>query len=379
MVLGFSEDFTSEVVLDSQLRATPDSGLFVNSGVDPSITLQNLLDHLPKVSFTFSAWSNSTAYGVFLDSRDKKDIVVQSNKIFESIKSGTDHDPEEVDSEYWVETNIESLRLKIFLRTVMDRVNSDLGLTRRLVNNQYIYDSGARTFTKTLPNDYSAIVIEPKGSDYVDFRINEMCFRKSGSTPVNMYVVNEGNLVGTYTLTPDEGRNTFTATNIVLSGKGRFYLVIDSTDVVSSNASIDPFKFKGFTVYMASGTGVSAQAATYERHTSSNGMGINITAYLNPTKFIDNTVSEMAPFIRATFEYMAFRAFLSNPNQRSNRSERMIPEEGVLLAELKSFDGDTVVRRYSNHKKQAMKLVDRAFDNDISEKRSGIDVTVGSV
>lgn len=378
MVLGFSEDFTSDVALDTQLKAAPDSGLFVNTGVHPSITLQNLLDHLPKVSFTFAAWSNSTDYGVFLTSRDRKDIVTKNSKIFESIQASTNEDPETADSEYWIETNIESLRLKLFFQKVLDRVYSDLGLTRRLINNQYIYDN-AKGETKTLPEDYSAIVIEPKGSDYVDFKISEMCLRKSGSTPVNVYVVNEGSLKQTIAIAPDEGRNTFRATNITLSGKGRFYLAIDSTDVISSNVSVDPFKYKGFVVYTAYGTGASAEAATYSKHTTSIGLGINITAYLNPTKFIENTITDLAPFIRATFEYMAFDTFLANPNQKSNRSQRSIPEEGVLMAELKSFEGDTVVRRYHNHKKAAMKLVKRTVDNEISEKSGGLTIEVGSV
>lgn len=382
MVLGFSEDFTSDIVLDSQLRAYPDSGLFINTGVHNAVTLQNLLDYLPKTEFTFSDYDNTASYGVFLTSRDKANIVTKNSKVFECILANdgdAPQDPEEANSIYWVETNIESLRLKLFFQSVLDRVYSDLGLTRRLVNNQYIYDSGSESFARTLPNDYSAIVLEPKGSDYVDFRINEMCLRKSGTTPVNVYVVNEGNLLDTITLAPDNGRNTFRATNIVLSGKGRFYLAIDSTEVISSNVSVDSFKYKGFVVYTSSGIGATPATAVYDKATVSIGLGINVTAYLNPTKFIDNTIAELAPFIRSTFEYMAFNMFLSNPNHKSNRSQRGIPEEGVLLAELKSFDGDTVVRRYHNHKKQAMKLVERVFDTELSDKKDGLSIKVGSI
>lgn len=376
MVLGFSEDFTSEVVLDSQLRQVPDSGLYYNSGLHPSITVQNLLAHLPKVPFTFLPWNAATEYDVFFDTLNKSNIVTHDSKVYECIQKGTNQNPSTANSQYWVGTNIESLRIKVFIKSVMNRVNSDLGLTRRLVNNQYIYDSGEGQ-TRTPPNDYAAIVLEPKGSDYVDFRINEVSLRKAGTTPVNMYVINEGLLKETIQLTPDEGRNTFSAQNIVLSGKGRFYLAIDSTDVIASHATIDPFKFKGFVAYLASGIGAAPETADYSEHTYSIGLGINISAYLNPLKFIDNTITEMAPFIRATFEYMAFETFLANPNIKSNREERGIPDQAILMAELKSFDGDTVVRRYVNQKKQAMKLVSRVFDNELSEKRKGLSVKVG--
>jgi len=379
MDIGFSEDFTSDVILDAQLMAVPDSGLYVNTGVDPSITINNLLEHLPKLGSSFSAWSSGSTYGKFSTTRNRNDIVVVSSLIYESIgPSNTGNDPGAENSAFWVETNMESLRLKTFLQKVKDRVYSDLGLTRRLVNNQYLYDNGIG-YAKTLTNDYSAWVLEPKGSDYVKFRINELCLRKSGSTPVNVYVVNEGSLLETITLAPDDGRNTFRAVNIDLIGKGRFYLVIDNTDIISSNATVDPHKFKGFVAYMATGTGDAPETATYNYHTESNGLGMNITAYLDPNKFIDNNIIEMAPFVKAAFEYMTFQMFLSNPNQRSNRTERGIPEENMLISELKRYDGDTVVRRYKHEKDRAMKLVERVYDTELSEKDGKLNVKIGSI
>ena len=143
MILGISEDFSlkESIVLDSQLKGVPSSGLFLNAGVHPSITVGNLLHFLPKIVFNFTAWDGSTSYGVFLTSRNRGDIVTKNSKVWESIKAGDNHDPEEVDSIYWVETNIESLRLKIFIESVKDKVFADLSLTKRLVTNQYIYEN----------------------------------------------------------------------------------------------------------------------------------------------------------------------------------------------------------------------------------------------
>lgn len=379
MELGFSEDFTSVVELDSQLRAVPDSGMYLNSGVDPSITLNNLLEHLPKLSLEFSDWESDKTYGIFLSTRNRSDVVTHLSKVYQSIKTpNLNQDPTANGSEYWVETNIESLRLKIFIESVKDRVFSDLGLTRRLVNNQYIYDNGVG-YGKSLSGDYSAWVLEPKGSDYVRFRINELCLRKQGTTPVDVYVINEGNLLDTISIAPDNGKNTFRKVGMNLEGNGRFYLAIDKQDVITSNATIDPHKFKGFVAYMATGLGDAPQSAEYNFHTESNGLGMNITAYLDPNKFIENNIAEMAPFIRATFEYMVFQMYLSNPNQRSNRTERGIPEENMLLNELKRFDADTVVRRYFNEKKRAIKLVDRVYDTELSEKDGKLMVKIGSI
>ena len=124
MILGISEDFTSKVVLDSQLKSIPSSGLYLNSGVHSSITLDNLLSFLPKLNFTFSAYDNQKTYGVFLDSMNREDIVQHDGKVYQSIQSSSSADAKTPgdDTAYWLETNIESLRLKIFIEKVKQRV-----------------------------------------------------------------------------------------------------------------------------------------------------------------------------------------------------------------------------------------------------------------
>lgn len=377
MVLGIAEDFSlkESIILDTNLKATPSSGLFVNTGVHPSVSLGNLFDFLPKLGFTFTAWNSGTTYGVFLTSKNRGDIVTKNNIVYQSIQAGTNQDPA-TETAYWLETNIESLRLKIFLESVKDKVFSDLSLTKRLVNNQYIYENGDTV--KTLPEDYAAWVLEPKGSDYVSFRINEISLQKDGTTPVTMTVVNQKAVVTTVQLTPDNGKVSFQDHPITLVGKGPFYLVIDSTDVYVRQGSVDPLKYNGFVVYTATGTGVAPESATYSNQTLGNGLGLNVTAYLDATKYIENNLSELGAYIKATFEFMVFQVFQSNPNNRSNRSERIQMSDEVLLAELKRFDGDTVVSRYYREKKRAIKSLERTFDTQLSDN-SKLEIKVSSV
>lgn len=377
MILGISEDFSSSVELDSQLKAIPSSGLYVNSGVHPSITIDNLLDFLPKTEFTFGAWNSSTAYSVFLTSRNRSNIVTKNSKIFECIQANTNQDPEST-SGYWVETNIESLRIKMFLEEVKDKVKNDLSLTNRLINSQMIYDSGDDKTNQTLPNDYVAWVIEPKGSDYVSIRVNQMSLEKDGTTPVNVYVISQGELLDTITLTPNNGRITFRDTDISFSGKGELMLAIDSTTAYVGNATIDPLKFDSFVAYTAIGTGDAPETATYSYGTFGNGMGINISTYLNPTLYIEKNFVNLAPYIRATFEYMTFTVFQSNPNNRSNRAQRIQMEDKILMAELKSMETDTVLRRYYNEKKKAIKALEKTFDTQLND-HDGIYVKTSSV
>ncbi len=376
MVLGISEDFSSEVTLDTELKELPSSGLFLNSGVHPSITVDNLLNFLPNPIFTFADWSAETDYDVFLIDRDKKNVVSKGTVIYQSIKSPNLNQDPETETDYWLATNLESLKLKIFNESVKDKVYSDLSLTKRLVNNAYLYEVGETV--KELPNDYCGWVIEPKGSDYVTIRINEMFIQKDGTTPVDVYVINQNELIETIQLTPDEGRATFSNTNIVFSGKGQFKLIIDSTDVYVGNGYVDPLKYDGFTAYTTIGTGDSPESASYTYHTSGNGIGLNITAFLSATNYIDNNLSELGNYIRATFEYMVFQLFLHNSSNRSNRVQRIQMDDQILMNELKNIEVDTVVSRYYKEMKRAITAMQKTFDTQLND-HDGIQVEISSI
>lgn len=376
MVIGIKEDFTSSASLDSELRSIPTSGLYVNNGVHPSITLENLLAFLPNIEFTFEQWENDVAYEVYATSKNRKDIVLQGTKIYQSIKAGTNKDPEAEDSEYWLETNIESLRIKSFIDSVKDRMLGDLNLNKRLVNNQYIYEVGKTE--RTLPNDYAAWVFEPKGSDYMTIRINEISLQKSGTTPVDVYVINQGKLIDTLSVTPTNGTLGFSDLGYVFTGKGAFYLAIDSTEVLTDNLQVDPLKYDGFVAYTATGTGEAPESAVYSYSTNGNGLGFNISAYLDASKYIENNLSEFGNFFKATVEYMVFEYFLSNPNNRSNRNTAIQMDDAVLMAELKNVQANTVARRYEKEKGKALGLIEKTFDTHLSEG-SGIEISVGSL
>jgi hypothetical protein len=350
--------------------------LYINSGVHPSITNENILEFLPKTVITFIEWSDATTYAVFTETRNKKDIVTSGGKIYQSIKVGINQNPTAEDSEYWLETNMASLRLKNFIEKVKDRGHTDLSLNKRLINNQYLYDNG--DVATTLLNNYAGWVIEPKGSDYVSFRINQVSIQKNGTTPINLYVINQNTLVKTITIAPNNGELNFVNTDIVLSGKGVFKLVIDSTDVFVGDKNIDPKRFDGFVAYTTNGTGDAPETSKYTYSTYGNGIGLNITAYLDSKVYIDNNLSNFASFVRATFEYMAFQLFMHNSSNASNRVTRIQMADNILMAELKETKADTVVSRYLNEKSMAIKMLEKTFDTQL-KGQGGLTVEIGSL
>lgn len=378
MILGIAEDFTSEksAILDAELKAVPDSGLYANSGVHPSITLDNLLAFLPFIDNTFTAWNVGTTYGVFTESRNRRDIVVLNDVIYQSIAASTGQSPDEANSQFWIATNLESLRLKEFLKKVEDRVLMELNLTHRLINNQYVYEEGIHTLN--LPENYSGWAFEPKGSDYAVIRINQIALTKAGTTPVNMFIVNQGEVVDTFTVTPDNGKNTFVAVNKKLTGFGPVYVVMESTDVLVDDNYVDPLKYDGALIYPVIGIGSTPETADYRPIYNGNGLGFNFSVYLDSTTYVLNNLQDLGNFVRATLEYMAFQTFFHNPNNRSNRQESIQMRDDVLMAELKDLRADTVITRFYRERKKALKQIEKTLDTQLSQG-DGLDITTGSV
>lgn len=379
MILGIAEDGTSDVALDAQLTAVPDSGLYLNTGGPPSITLSNLLDFLPNLSVTITAFSAGTTYTKYETSRKRTDLVTDGGITYESlVDSNTGNTPASSPTQ-WLVTNLDSLRIKNFIFSVKEKVYADLRLSRRLINNQYLYEIGDTTVT--LPNDFAAWVFEPKGSDYVRFTLNQVSLQKAGTTPVNLYVVNQGVLVTTLTATPANGIVQFNTLDYSFSGFGKWIFAIDSTDVVTSSGGIDPQKYDGFLAYTASGIGATPEGAAYTFGTTSNGLGFNVTTRLDSSTYIDNNVNDLATYVRATFTYMVFQMFLHNANNRSNRAERIQMADQLLIAELKEANPtvESVVGIYKREKEAAKTKIEKTFDTQLFEDDDLLEIRVTSI
>lgn len=362
MIVGITEDMSIDVVLDSELT-TSESGLFLNSGVHPSVTVNNLLSFLPFKDVTLSDWNDTSEYGVYSISRKKADLVKKDGKIWQSIKSGNVNKTPADNADYWLETNFDSLKLKNHIYKVMDRVYGDLKLTRQLINSQLIYEVGKST--TQLPGDYSAWVFEPKGSDYVAIRLNQVSFQKAGTTPVNLYVINQGVLIETLEITPSNGIVDFKNLNYTFRGKGQWIFAIDSTDVITGNGYVDPLKYDGFVCYTATGNGASPETATYSYGEQSNGICFNVSCYLDSQVYIDNNMVDLANFVKATFELMSLEVFLHNPENRNNRDESIQLDKDSLIAETKSLEMNTVAKRYTTELKVAKNVIAKTFDTQL--------------
>lgn len=370
MILTFADDFTSNVNLDSELMGISESGLFWNRGT--IVTVQNLLTFLPKLSITIAAYNAGTTYNKFSVTRNKTDIVTHDSKIWQSISTGHSGQTPADGSAYWLETNEDSIRIKAFLFSVDDNVLSALSLNRKLIENQYIYNVNSYQQLVTLSDDYAGWAYEPKGSDYVKIRINQISLQANTTDQQNLYVINQGQLITTLTLNPNNGILSFEDVDYTFSGKGRFLFIIDSQEVLSDRAYNDPLKYKGFVCYPVYGTGSTPQSANYNNSNLGNGLNFNVSCYLDSSIYIENNKVDLAKFYQAQFEYDYAKMRVNNPHGRFNQQERMQKSDfnlDLAIAEVMDLKAATVAKNYYYQKRQAIDSINNTFDKFLHKKK----------
>lgn len=378
MVLGIIEDFSTDVSLDTELTQIPTNGIYLNSGVSPLITVNNLLSFLPFNDLTLTAWDDATTYSVYSTTRKKTDLVTYESKVYQSIKATNLNKQPDENADYWLETNFDSLKIKMFLQRVQDRVYRELNLSKRLIENQYIYEVGVNEVT--LPNNYSAWVFEPKGTDYVTITLNQIAFQKNGVTPVDLYVINQGVLIDTLEITPNNGVLEFKDLNYSFSGKGQWLFAIDSTEVLTNSGVVSPLKYNGFVCYTATGIGESPQGANYSYGQSANGLGFNISVSLNSQAYIDNNISSLANFVRATFELMSLEMMFYNSETRSNRDSKNIQlNKQEIGFEIRSLETNTVAKRFKEELNMAKRAIAKTFDTQLFVDSSDLEIEMDSI
>lgn len=370
MILTFAEDFTSQVNLDSELLGTPESGLFWNRGVHPTLTVDNLLTLLPIKDLTFAAYVAETTYSKFNTSRKKSDIVTVGGITYQSLTADNTGNTPASSSASWLVTTIDSLRIKAFIWSVEDNALSALSLNRKLIENQYIYNIDNDKTLQTIGEDFFGWVFEPKGSDYVTIRINQIAFQANTDQAQNLYVINQGRLIDTIVLTPVNGVLEFEQIGYKFSGKGRFIFVTESQEVQASGAYNDPLRYDGFICYPVTGVGATAEDAEYDYSSSSNGLNFNISCYLDSSIYIDNNKVDLAKMYQTQFEYDFIRMLVHNSNNRFDIEERTMRSNPELIA-AESLDtrSATVALKYKNEVKRTVEVINKTFDKFLRKKQ----------
>jgi hypothetical protein len=377
MDITFAQEFSSKTVLDKQLMSTPASELYWNRGVHPLITINNLLEFLPDDDFTFEDWLEATTYEDFETSRNAGNVVNFGGNIYLSIKGTNLNNPPDAEgSLYWLLTNIESLKIRVWLWTVYDQLSNELNLTRQLIENQFIYNVGDTS--QMLSNDWSGWVFEAKNSDYVKIRINEMSLQAMTTDPVDLFVINQGRLIDTIVLNPNNGLLEFEPVNYTISGKGKVYFIFASQEVLSNNAYNTPLKYDSFTCTPVNGVGADKLTAEYSSNNIGNGLNFNVSVRLDSSKYLINNKIDLANALQYQGAMEFLKMAVHNSNSVSGRSQRKIMNTELLKVELYDMSTESIVRQYTRVKNKSIDAINKTFDRFL-QKKTGIRVKRGSV
>lgn len=374
-MLGFIEDFSCDIILDGELQLNANTGIVLNSGVDTSITLDNLLNFLPFPKINLEVYDNGKVYNNYSTSKNKSDLVSYDGNIYQCKVNNTSG-VLPTDEDYWLKTNEESLILKSFIDRVKEKILTDLRLTKGLVESQYLYEVGEHEIE--LPGDYSAWIFEPKGSDYVTITLNEVCLQALTNDVVNLYVINQGQLIDTLELHPQNGVLSFEKLNYSFSGKGKWIFAIESQKVLTNNGYLDAHKYFGFTCYTATGIGDSLETAEWNRQSFGNGLGFNISVIKDSKNYVENNLLNLSGLIKAAFELMSLQVFLKNSNNRSNRVQQIQFNKELLMIETKEMNANTSAKRYYDELQNAKKIIQRTFDTQLIDE-NGLEVEIDSI
>lgn len=363
--LTFAEDYSTNVSLDSTLKGVPDSDLYWNQGAHPLITIDNIKSILPIFKTIATDWRVSITYGRYTDSFELSNIVMQNGIMFQSLVVGNVGNSPIDNPTEWLQTNLDSLRFKSLINSAKQNLIASTKLNRKLIESQDIYH--VSTNTLELTNDFSGWAFEPKGSDYVNIRLNQISFQANTTTPQNLYVINQGQLITTLTLNPNNGLLSFEDIGYTMRGKGTFYFLVDSQSVKSDSSYNDPLKYKGFVCYPVTGIGSTPEGSKINRTSSGNGLGFNVSAYLDSSQYITNNIVDFAKAWQLQFAYDVTRLFLYNPSARSNKNERIMDAN---LLQVESLDGnlDTVSKAYRAELKVVKEAINRTFDRFLTSK-----------
>jgi hypothetical protein len=356
MNLTFIQDYSTDI-----------TGEYWNQGVHPLINIANLLAFLPYEDFTISDYQAGATYGKFTDDYLVSNLVNENDIIYQSLGDGNIGNTPSSSPSQWLVTNLESVRLKLFLKSIEGNMKKALSLSRRILESQYIYHVGENN-KRVLPNDFASWVIEPKGSDYVTIRINELAIQTTAvqGTIVPVYIINQGVLIDTINLTSQGGRLVFESVNKTVSGKGQFRFVFAAQEVLSDAAYNDPLKYDSFVAYPEVGIGTTAETASYSISANGNGLNFNITTYLDSTKYIENNMIDLCDMLVSQFEYDVLRMFLTNANNSSEGRERNITNDErtmrLLGAETLDTQTFTVAQKYKAKLKETKEVINKTLD-----------------
>jgi hypothetical protein len=351
---------STTLVFAPELTGVSKSNRYFNSGVHPVINIENVEAFLPALSgYVITAYSAGTTYGNYNSTFSLSDIVSSGGKYYISIASGNLNHA--VNTAYWTETTLLSLILKDKIRSSIEVVMSNLIQPNFIEDNVAMYriaDNADDLIENT--GKLVGFRINPISSDHLLFIINQLGLHFEGIETITFYLYNQNTLVTSFDLTTQAGFfewKDLTTSIEITANSGPWFLFYDQDELIGRAigkntiftngmfryANITPIEFSA----IADLTDIDSQLV-YDKN---YGINLNFTVSYSLTNFIKQHLAQFAECIQKQFEYDMISMMCYNPDAQICARERNLNTENLIF-ELKSYEGDTVIKRLASAYKQ---------------------------
>jgi hypothetical protein len=355
---------SSTSVLDSDITGVSKSNRYFNSGVNPVINLENIEAMLPVLSeYTIAAYDNGTTYGNYNLDFSLDNVVTDSSKFYISIADANLGNAVN-DTAFWKETTLLSLVLKDKIRSSIETVITDMIVPNFIEDSVFMYRI-ADTTDDLIENTGKLVGyrINPISSDHLLFVINQIGLDFENSETIEFKLYNQNKLISTFSL--DSSAKFFEWKDIIqleiTSNTGAWYLLYDQDQLtgraIGNNtifyncmyryANITPFEIDDISDIADVSESNLVLDKTY-------GVNLNFSISYDLTDFVKQHMLQFAESFQRQFEHDTLSWFLYNPDIQSSGRQRNLNrfDSKDLLFELKSFEGNTVIRILTSAKKR---------------------------
>ena len=395
------------IVIDSLLTGSSKSGRYFNAGTTSLLrNLDNIYSVAPYFEdYTYDAYGVGTTYL-------EDDVVVDSEIIYQSLVSANTGNALS-DTTFWRVTNSFSLWLKEQIQSSVEIVLSEVLKPNPIITNDSIYRKGSIS-DDLVPNDGKLVgyIFKLLNSEYLQATIDSLGLQFKGTVAeaIDFYLYNQNELIQTITITPTsiDGNLVWydiSETPIVIDGSkaGNWYLCYNQTDLTTIDAVGDNTVFpNAFNEYNNSlidyqldnafdvlpfeaviGSNLNDINDSNFKFTTTFGMNFKITIESNLNYFAKTNINAFAKCVQLQTAYTLLENALGNVNAKSNRFERnqtVFFDEKMLSYELKSFEGDTLIKRLKSAYKELKGSIEGLAKFDIGlQKYYEDNYDIGSV
>jgi hypothetical protein len=341
------DNYTS--VLDSSLVGNSNSGKYYNSGVNPLITLRNVLAFMPLASeWVISAWSALATYS-------KGSLVTSNSKYYVSLIN-TNLNHAVTSTAHWLETTLESVWIKNKLYGLFETVLSKSILANKLFDHVKLYNITDNSDLIVNAGKYVGFEIRPTSSEHLKIIINRIAGQFSEDENPTLYLYNQNTLVTSFEITTIAKQFQFTdITDVSISGEGRWFLFYNQDDLTGQayNWPLHSTKYVDILPFEVPNTTTDFVNTVNSYGINSYGLGIDFSVFADLTPFILTNAQMFAECIHLQWQYDVFEMFLMNPDVKINMNQRNIDRDQVRELLLVDLKGET--------KHSLVSMLDRAY------------------